>query len=93
MLDKKIVKKVAEVARLNLSEEELNKFSEDMESILHAFRDMQNVETSRVKPTFQPVETKNVLREDRIEPSLSQEDALKNAKQKEKGYFKGPRAI
>ncbi len=93
MPDKKTVRKVAEIARLNLTEKELDKFSKDMDSILKAFKDMQNVNTGRVKPTFQPIEVKNVLREDRIEKSLSQKDALKNAKQKEKGYFKGPRAV
>lgn len=93
MPDKKTVRKVAEIARLNLTEKELDKFSKDLDSILNAFKDMQNADTGRARPTFQPLETKNVLREDRIEKSLSRKDALKNARQKQKGYFKGPRAV
>jgi aspartyl-tRNA(Asn)/glutamyl-tRNA(Gln) amidotransferase subunit C len=91
--DKETVKKVAEIARITISEEEVKEFSKDMESILDAFKDLQKIDTTNVKPTFQPLETKNVMRDDEIEASLDQMDALKNAKQKEKGYFKGPRAV
>jgi len=91
--DKEIVRKVSEIARISLSEKEVEEFSKDMESILDAFKDLQSIDTADVKPTFQPIETKNVMRDDEIEASLSQIDALKNAKQKEKGYFKGPKAV
>ena len=87
-VDQATVMKVAEIARLSLSEKEVEEFSKDMESILDAFKDLQELDVSKVKPTFQPIETKNVMREDEIEASLSQVDALKNTKQKEKGYFK-----
>ena len=93
MPDKKTVKKVAEIARLNLSEEELDKLSKDLDSILKAFKFMQNVDTKKVKPTFQPIEVKNVLREDKVKPGLSQKKALSNTKLKEKGFFKGPKAV
>ena len=92
-VDKETVKKVAEIARITLSEDEVAEFSKDMESILGAFKDIQKLDTSAVRPTFQPIETKNVMRDDEIEESLDQIDALKNAQQKEKGYFKGPRAV
>ncbi len=87
------VKRVAQVARLNLSDQEIESYSRDLEAILEAFRDLERVDTKGVKPSFQPIETKNVLRKDRIEPSLSHEQALSNAKNKEKGFFKGPRAV
>jgi len=92
-VDNDVMKKVAEIARISLSEQEVQEFSKDMESILDAFRDLQDIDVSKVKPTFQPLETKNVMRDDEIEKSLSQMDSLKNAQQKEKGYFKGPKAI
>ena len=105
-VDKDTVNKVAEIARITLSEEEVEEFSKDMESVLDAFKDLQKLDTVKVKPkvgkdagfadvkpTFQPIETKNVMRDDEIEESLSQVDALKNAEQKEKGYFKGPKAV
>jgi aspartyl-tRNA(Asn)/glutamyl-tRNA(Gln) amidotransferase subunit C len=85
------VKRVSQVARLKLSEQEIHKFSKDLESILEAFHDLENVHTTGVKPSFQPIETKNVLRKDLVEPSLTQEQALANTKNKEKGFFKGPK--
>ncbi|HJW97312.1 MAG TPA: Asp-tRNA(Asn)/Glu-tRNA(Gln) amidotransferase subunit GatC [archaeon] len=85
------VKRVSQVARLRLMENEIEKFTKDLEDMLEAFKDLERVDTKGVKPSFQPMETKNVLRKDRIEPSFSQEQALSNTKNKEKGYFKGPK--
>jgi aspartyl-tRNA(Asn)/glutamyl-tRNA(Gln) amidotransferase subunit C len=92
-MDRKTVKKVAEIARLNLTEGELGRFSLDMISILDAFEVLQKVDTKKVKPTFQPVDMKNVTREDVVEPSLPQEEALANTKNKEEGHFKGPKVV
>jgi aspartyl-tRNA(Asn)/glutamyl-tRNA(Gln) amidotransferase subunit C len=91
MPEKPDVRKVAQIARLKLSDQELRKFSKDLESILKAFQDLERVPTKGVKPSFQPIETKNVLRKDKVEPSLTQEHALSNTKNKEKGFFKGPK--
>ena len=85
------VKHVSQIARLKLTEKEIDKFTNDMESILDAFRDLERVPTKGIKPTFQPIETKNVLRKDAVERSLTQAQALANTKNKEKGYFKGPK--
>ena len=93
MLDRKTVHKVAEVARLNLTEGELSRFSEDMNSILDAFKALGKVDTRDVKPTFQPVDIKNVTREDKVEPSISQAEALANTENKEEGQFKGPKVV
>ena len=87
------VKRVAQVARLKLSDKEVDKFTKDLEAMLDAFHDLDNVQTKGVNPAFQPVETKNVLRKDTVEPSLTQEQALSNTKNKEKGQFKGPKAV
>ncbi len=92
-LDRKTVKKVAEIARLNLTEGELSRYSEDLVSILEAFKVLGKVDTKNVKPTFQPVDIKNVTREDKVEPCLPQSEALANAKNKEEGNFKGPKVV
>jgi aspartyl-tRNA(Asn)/glutamyl-tRNA(Gln) amidotransferase subunit C len=91
MPEKPDIRRVARIARLKLSDQEVHKFSKDLESMLEAFQDLERVPTHGVKPSFQPIETKNVLRKDKIEPSLTQEQALANAKNKEKGFFKGPK--
>ena len=93
MVSKDVVRKVAEVARLNLSEAELTKFSEDMSSILDAFKEINKANTKDVRPTFQPVDVKNVMREDAVEPGLPQDEALANTKNKEDGFFRGPKVV
>lgn len=93
MADKKTLRKVAEIARLELSKKELEEYSKNLEDILKAFRVIDRVPTKNVKPTFQPVDVKNIMRKDIVEKSLSQDEALRNAKQKDQGYFKGPKAV
>jgi aspartyl/glutamyl-tRNA(Asn/Gln) amidotransferase C subunit len=94
MVDEKTVKKVAETARISLTSAELNKMSRDLNTILKAFKELDKVVTGKnVKPSFQPLEIKNVTRKDKVTPSLTQKQALANTKQKERGYFKGPRAV
>ncbi|VVB60136.1 Aspartyl/glutamyl-tRNA(Asn/Gln) amidotransferase subunit C [uncultured archaeon] len=92
-VSERIVEKVAKVARLQLSEAEKKKFEKDMKEILSAFSTLDKAKTDGVEPAFQPIETKNALREDLVEPCLSQEDALSNTKHKENGFFKGPRVV
>lgn len=93
MTDEKTIKKVAEIARLELSEREVKEFSADMKTILGAFRELEKIKTS-AEPAFQPIELKDVLKEDRLENCLDQKTALSNAgKNKEGGYFKGPKAV
>ncbi|MFC1732278.1 Asp-tRNA(Asn)/Glu-tRNA(Gln) amidotransferase subunit GatC [candidate division KSB1 bacterium] len=92
-VDKELIKKVAENARLELSKDEAEQFVKDFKELLDAFSKLDEVDTKGVEPSMQPVELKNVLREDRSEPSLTQEEALANTEHKKDGYFKGPRAV
>ena len=93
MIDKQTVKKVAEIARLNLTEKEIEKFSKDLSNILGAFEDLKKVDTEKIEPTFQPVEVKNVVREDKIEESFSTGTALAQTKNTEGKHFKGPKVV
>lgn len=92
-VDKELILKVAGNARLELSEAEVQQFVNDFKDILDAFSKIDEVDTKGIEASMQPVELKNVLRDDKTEPSLSQEDALKNTEHKKDGYFKGPRAV
>lgn len=93
MIDRKTVEHVAKLARLKLTDEEIDKFSKEFSDILDTFSSLNEVETSEVKPSFHPVEIKNVVRDDVAEECLSQEEALSNTEQKEDKMFKGPRAV
>ena len=87
-----IVKHVAHLARLDLTDKELKKFKKDLNDILVAFKDLDKAKP-KCEPSFQPFTISDVFREDESEPCLTQEKALANAKQKEKGFFKGPKAV
>ena len=92
-VDRKLLEHVAEVARLKLSEEEIKKFLPQLKEALEFFSKLNEVDTNNVKPSFQPVELKNAMREDVEKEGLSQDDALSLTEHKKDGYFKGPRAV
>jgi aspartyl-tRNA(Asn)/glutamyl-tRNA(Gln) amidotransferase subunit C len=92
-INKELIRKVAENARLELSEQEIKLFLPQFKEIIDAFAKLEEVDVSKLKPSFQPVELKNVLREDSVETSLTQEKAMSNTEHKKDNYFKGPRAI
>ena len=92
-IDRKLLEHVAEVARLKLTEDEIKKFLPQLKEALEFFSQLQEVKTENVKPSFQPVELKNAMREDYEKKCLSQDEALSLTEHKKDGYFKGPRAV
>ena len=92
-VDKELIEQVATVARLNLSDNEKEQFVKDFKEILDAFSKISECPTKGLEPSIQPVKIDAVLREDVVEDSLSQKDALKNSKNNKDGYFRGPRAV
>jgi len=88
-IDKELVNRVSSNARLKLSEEEMEKFTKQLEDILEAFKSLDEVDTDKVKPSFHPQEISDVYREDKAEKF--DWDSLANTRHKEKKYFKGPR--
>ena len=85
---------ISKLALLDLSEEEKEKFSSQLSNILSYFKKLNDLDTENVEPMTHPIETlKNVFREDEVRPSLSNEEALKNAEHKQDGYFKAPRIL
>ncbi len=83
---------VAELAKIEITAEEAEKFREEFEKILEYFDILDEVPAD-IEPTFQVTERHNVFRDDVPGSCLSQEDALANARHKEEGYFKGPRVV
>jgi len=85
--------KAAELARLKLSKGELEQFSKDAQDILKLFSEIDKADTKKAEPAYQPIEIKDVYREDKTRKCLSQKDALANTRHNENGYFKGPRTL
>lgn len=92
-VDKGLIEQVADVARLKLTEKEIKQLVDDFKEILGTFSAITKCDTKGINPSFQPVSLKNQVREDLVEESLEQKEALSNAEHKKDGYFKGPRAV
>ena len=81
---------VARLARLALTEEELDRFAGQLDAILEAVGKVSELDLSGVEPTLHPLELSNVWAEDAPQPSLPVEDALANAPEVEDDAFRVP---
>ncbi len=81
------VRHVADLAKLRLSEDDIAKFQKQLTDIVEFVGRLQEVDTNNIEPTSQVTGLENVLREDEVKPSLSQEKVLKNAPRTHNGYF------
>jgi aspartyl-tRNA(Asn)/glutamyl-tRNA(Gln) amidotransferase subunit C len=87
------VRHVALLSRLELTEEEVSVFVSDLNSILGYVDKLSELDTKDIPPTSHSLKLQNVFREDDVQPSLSNEDALSNAPDCENGYFKVPAVL
>jgi len=92
-INKELIEHVAEVARLKLTDKEIEKFSKELKEVIEAFSKLDKADTKGIETSLQAVELKNMLREDREEKSFTQDEALSLTEHKKDGYFKGPKAI
>ncbi len=86
-LTKDQVKKVAKLANLPLTSKEEEKYAGQLSKILEYVEQLNKVDTSDVEPTFNVSGKSNVLAEDQVRTSITQEDALANAPKKSEGFF------
>ena len=83
---------VAKLARLELTEDELERFAGQLNAILEAVGKVSELDLSDVEPTLHPLELSNIWAEDEPRPSLSVEEALANAPDRENDAFRVPAA-
>jgi aspartyl-tRNA(Asn)/glutamyl-tRNA(Gln) amidotransferase subunit C len=79
---------IADLARLELAEEEIQRLQADLSQILEYVDQLNQLDTTAVPPTAHVVAREDVLREDATRPSLTPEEVLSNAPQAEEGYFR-----
>ena len=87
-LSREEVQHIALLARLGTTEAELERFREQLSNILENFEILQQVDTTDVPPTTQSVALQNVVRDDKVAPSLPPDDVLANAPQREGELFR-----
>ncbi len=90
MIDREQVLHVARLARLELSEEEIERMSGELSGILEHVDRISELDLDQVEPTTHVVELENVLRADEPEPSLPREVALEPAPDPADGAFRVP---
>jgi aspartyl-tRNA(Asn)/glutamyl-tRNA(Gln) amidotransferase subunit C len=83
---------VARLARLELTDDEVERFTEQLSAILEAVAKVSELDLSDVEPTAHPLDVVNVWAEDEPRPSLSADEALANAPDRHGGFFKVPPA-
>jgi aspartyl-tRNA(Asn)/glutamyl-tRNA(Gln) amidotransferase subunit C len=89
----KDVEHIAELARLEFTDDEKGKLTAQLNSILEYMEQLNKLDTSSVEPLSHVIELSNVFREDVAKSGLATEDALKNAPAKTEQFFKVPKVI
>ena len=92
-IDKELIERIAKNARLSLTEEEKKEFIPQLQEILDSFSVLNEVPVENLHLSFQPFPIKDVMREDKEEPCLTQEEALQNTVLKKNGFFIGPKTF
>ncbi|GAA1483315.1 Asp-tRNA(Asn)/Glu-tRNA(Gln) amidotransferase subunit GatC [Brachybacterium fresconis] len=87
------VARLADLARIQLTEEETARFAGEFDSIMDAVASVSEVATEDVPATSHPIAMTNVLREDVVETTLTQEQALAGAPEAQDGRFAVPQIL
>ena len=93
MIDREKVLHIAELARLQLSEQEINDFTGQLGSIFEFVEQLNSVDTSSIDPTCFMEPAHDPMRDDVEQPSLPVDEALKNGPSVKKGFFAIPKVI
>ena len=84
------VKHVAHLARLSITEQEAEKFADQLGSIITFAEQLNELDTTDIEPTTHVLDMKNIMREDISTGGLPREDVLKNAPDHQNGQIKVP---
>jgi aspartyl-tRNA(Asn)/glutamyl-tRNA(Gln) amidotransferase subunit C len=84
---------VARLARMSLTDEELEQFTAQLGAVLEHARDVEALDTAGVEPTAHPLPLVNVLRDDVVTPSLDRHEVLDEAPSVESNRFRVPRIL
>lgn len=87
------VEHIARLARLSISDEDREMFGAQLSSILDYMEKLNELDTKDIEPTSHVLSLSNVMRDDEPRPSLSAEDALKNATDPSGKFYRVPKII
>ena len=93
MIDREQVRKVAHLARLELTSEQEEQFTTQLGSILEYFEQLSELDVSNVRPTTRAIDVSNVTRPDDLQPFANQQAILDSAPDQEGEFFKVPQIL
>lgn len=93
MIDIDQVRKVANLARLELSESEQAQFTDQLNGILEYVQQLDELDTTDVPPTTRAIEVSNITRPDRLEVFGDRESILESAPDREENFFRVPKIL
>lgn len=85
--------RIAELAKLKLTEEEIVKFQIELSKILEYVEQLKEIDTKGVKLLYHPISRVNIFREDKVTKSIDREEALSNAPERTEEFFKVPKVM
>ena len=92
-MDRETVEKVAHLARLKLTDSEIQKISEQISAVLENFKELQAVDTDGVEPLVTPTEMSMTLRDDVVKREVVLDEIMANAPQRAGNLFKVPPVV
>lgn len=92
-VNKTEVERIAELAKLNFNEEELEDLTFQLNKILEYMDKLNELDTRNVEPLSHPIESYNAMREDKTKPSINREDGMKNSPDNDGVFFRVPKVI
>lgn len=93
VVDEKLVRHIARLSRLTLSDAEVRLFTAQLAQVLAYVDQLSSIDVAGVEPLTQPFPSSDVLREDTPGPSLTAEQALANSPQQQDGFFRVPAVL
>ncbi len=92
-VDSKLVSHLAHLSRLEVAPQKMDKLVNDMQELVGFVAQLNNLDTTGIEPLMHMGDTKNILREDKVIPSISREEALQNAPATDGVFFQVPKVI
>ena len=92
-VNSKLIQDIAKLSKLKFDDSAEEKMKADLEKMIAFVDKLNEIDTEDIDPLIYMSEEVNVLREDKVTEKTSQEDALKNAPEKDSDYFKVPTVL
>jgi len=92
-ITKDLIDTLSKLAKINLTKQQEEKYANELSSVMGYMDEIKNLDVDDIPETARVSDERNVLREDRVVPSLNQKQALQNSKNIHNGYFLVPQIL